>query len=533
MADNKTKKPLDKKKLLKVLIPVIIVVIIAAALVVVLNLPDSTSTTEVESTESAKIDTNVDDDNVHNAQPATNAEGEMEQNGDGELLSYVPKNINTIKIENSGGSYTIKSYTPVEKTTDSDGNETEETDTTQYTLVGFENVEMQSGQPDAIANDVAALSFTKVVSVDGKDSSDFGFDEPQATATVTYDDKTTAKIIVGANAPTNAGVYIKFGSNDTIYLVESDAVDSLLYTINDLISKTVTDSADDGDNASATKMVLSGTLYKDKVTIVQSDDETASTNYLITTPDNYYGADSTCSEIEAGIRGVYADSVVCVNPSKKQLKKYGLATPYAEINATYPDTTVKLIASKPNSKGYCYLMVKGGNVVYKILSDSIRWTEMTLDDLRSTYFVDNVYSYVSGIDVTFGKNKYSFSVKSTTSTTTDDDGNDQTTTTTTAKCNGSEISSGSLQTAFDMLHSDSFERKEFTSEKISGSPVMTIKFTYTEGRSSDTIKFYDLGKQKIYVTVNDEEVSYVYKTAMKSLQKQFTSASKSSPDDEE
>jgi hypothetical protein len=308
-------------------------------------------------------------------------------------------------------------------------------------------------------------------------------------------------------------------------------VDSLLYTVNDLVSKTVTDSADDGDNASAEKMVLSGTLYKNKVTIEASDDETASTNYLITTPDKYYGADSTCSEVEAGIRGVYADSVVCVNPSAKQMKKYGLATVYAEIRATYPDTTVNLIASKPNDKGYCYLMVKGGNVIYKILSDSVRWTEMTLDDLRSTYFVDNVYSTVSGIDVSFGKKNYSFTVDSKTTTTTDDDGNDQTSTVTTAECNGTEVSSGSLQTAFDLLHGETFLRKEFTNEKISGSPVMTIKFTYSEDRSADTIKFYDLGKQKIYVTVNGEQISYVYKTALTSLQKQFTSASKSSPDE--
>ena len=52
------------------------------------------------------------------------------------------------------------------------------------------------------------------VSADGKNSSDFGFDDPQATVTITYEDETTAKIIVGDKAPTNAGIYIKGGDED-------------------------------------------------------------------------------------------------------------------------------------------------------------------------------------------------------------------------------------------------------------------------------------------------------------------------------
>lgn len=538
MAEKKTKsnsksaKKTDKKKIIKILLPVFLVALIAVALIVVLNLPDEeTENKEALLTDPAKITDSVDKNNVHQAEPATDANGELEQNGEGELLSYIPRNIKNIKVENTKGTFQIKSYTPVKKTTDENGKEVEETQATEYTIVGFEDINIQPGQPDLVASSVSTLSFKKVVSVDGA-KKEFGFDKPRATVTVTYQDKTKAKIIVGAVAPANAGVYIRFGSGKAVYLVEESVVEPLLYNVNDLVAKDVTETVTDGDNASAQKIVLSGTAFKQSITIEACDDETASGNYKIVSPVSCYGDDGACTEVEAGIRGVFANSVVYVNPSDKQLKKYGLKTPYAEILATYPDTTVNLVASKPDSKGYCYIMVKGGNVVYKILSDSVRWTQKSLDDLRSTFFVDNQYTYVKEMDVQYGDKKYSFELTTTNSTVSDENGEDSTIKTTEAKCNGKDVNNGSVQTAFDYMHGSGFARKEITNTKLSGSPVMTITFKYSDGvRSDDVMKFYASGKQRIYVTVNGEQISYLYKNSVSNLQKLMDTAAKSKSDE--
>lgn len=534
---NTAKGKKSKKKLAKIIAPIAAVVLIAVALVVVINLPDdagNSTNTEVTETKPAKISASVDKEKVHQAQPETNAKGEIEENGTGELLSYIPRQVKTIKVENTKSTYTIKSYTPVEKTTDADGKEVEETQETEYTLVGYEDFDIASGQPDMVASDIASISFTKVVSADGKNSDEFGFDKPRSTVTVTYQDNTTAKVVVGDEAPNNQGTYIQFGDNGAVYLVEDTAVDSFLFGINDLISKEVTKSADSGDNASPTKVELSGTHFGETVEFVPSDDETASSNYLINKPASYYGNDSGCSEVEAGIRGVMAKSVAYVNPGDSQMEKYGLAKPYAQVKAEYPDVKVNLIASKPDDKGYCYLMVKDGKVIYKILSDSIKWTQVTLDDLRSPYFVDNKMNSLSETQVKFGKNDYTFDLKTTESSYTDDDGNTQTSDVTTVNYNGKQISTGAFQTAFDYMHGEKFSRKEFTSENLSGNPVMTVKFSYSSdtGRSSDEMKFYDLGNQKYYITVNGEQISYVYKNAATELQKLFTTATKSSSEDD-
>lgn len=521
----------DNKKLLKIIIVAAVVVIIGVALIVVLNLPGSEDNKDTqEVTKEAKISDTVDKNKMHQAEPALNDNGEVKENGTGELINYIPRKIKTIKVENDNGSFQIKSYTPVKKTKDENGKTKTETQATEYTLVGYEDKTIAEGKPDAVASDAAAMSFTKIVSVSGDEDSDFGFDKPKATVTVSYNDKTNSKFYVGDKAPNNSGYYVKFGTGKSIYLVDEDSVDSFLYSVYDLIDLNVTKAASEGDTATPQTVHLSGTHYKEDIEFEDSTDDTATTNYIITQPAKYYGNDTTCSEIEAGIRGVAAKAVVCLNPTSADLQKYGLATPYAELTATYKDTVVELQASKPDSKKYCYLMVKGGDVIYKILTDSVRWTTSSLDKMRSDYFVDNKITSLSKTEVSFGKNNYTFDLETKTSTNSDN----QTTTDTTVKYNGKQISFGYFQTAFDYMHGANFTREDFSHEKISGKPEMTVKFTYSAdtGRSADTLELYKANNSKYVGVVNGEQISYVYKTAITSLQEQFTNATKSSPKDD-
>ena len=63
---------------------------------------------------------------------------------------------------------------------------------------------------------------------------------------------------------------------------------------------------------------------------------------------------------------------------------------------------------------------------------------------------------------------------------------------------------------------------------------MTGKVTYTSdsGRSADTLELYKANNSKYVGVVNGEQISYVYKTSITSLQEQFTNATKSSPKDD-
>ena len=310
---------------------------------------------------------------------------------------------------------------------------------------------MQTGFPDAIANDAAALDFSKVISLDGAKASECGFDSPKATVLVTYTDNTKAKIIVGGDAPSSAGTYVKFGTSDTIYLVGSDAVDSFSYSLTDMFSKAINDAASNTDNSQYSKITLSGKNFPQSVVLEPNNDGKNSATTVITSPKKTYANEDASSKVSGAIRGLFAESVKMVNPSDAQLKELGLSDPYAAIEAVYPDTTVSLIASKPDSSGKVNIMPKGGKVVYTMASANLPWVDMSYEKLTSEYVLHPLMSAVSTLTINNGSNTYTFDISTKETTTTNEDGEESTSTTTTVVYKDNELNSSYFSTFFQNL----------------------------------------------------------------------------------
>lgn len=447
------------------------------------------------------MSTSVDESGMHQAKINTNDKGEIENNSYGTLLEYVPADISTINLENSSGTMEIKSETPV----DEDG----KTEETVYTLVGFEDFTLQTGFPDAIANDAAALDFSKVISFDGAKASECGFDEPKATVVVSYSDGTKAKIIVGGDAPSSAGTYVKFGTSDTIYLVATDAVDSFSYSLTDMFSKAINDSPSNTDNSQYSKITLSGRNFPESVVLEPNSDGKNSATTVITSPKKSYAGEEASSKVSGAIRGLYAEAVRMVNPSEAQLGELGLSQPYVAIEAVYPDETISLIASQPDSSGKVSIMEKGGKIVYTMASANLPWVDMSYDKLTSEYVLHPLMSAVSSLTVNNGSDTYTFSISTKQTTTTNDDGEESTTTTTTVMCGDNEINSSYFSTFFQNL--TLLEKSDASSDKPSGNAVFTAEYKYSDG-STDTVKFYDAGGNKYLAEVNGDSVGHLYKT---------------------
>lgn len=491
------------KKKVKLLIAIAIAaVVLVGIMLLLIFLPEGDSADPMDSIDQGiDMSTSVDSDGMHQATINTNEKGEIENNSYGTLLEYVPADISTINLENSSGTLEIKSETPV----DEDGN----SESTVYTLVGFEDFTLQSGVADAIANDAAALDFSKVISLDGAKSSECGFDNPKATVVVNYTDNTKSKIIVGDDAPSAAGTYVKFGTSDTIYLVETDAVDAFSYSVTDMFALAINDAASDTDNSQFSKITLSGSNFAENVVLEPNNDGKNSATTVITSPKKGYASETASSNISGAIRGLYADAVKMVNPSESQLKELGLAEPFAAIEAVYPDTTVNLIASKPDSSGNVCVMEKGGKIVYTMASSKLPWVELTYDEITSEYILHPLMSAVSTLTVNNGSDTYTFNISTKQTTTTDDDGEETTTTTITVKCGDNEISSSYFTTFFQNL--TLLEKSDASSDKPSGNAVFTAEYKYTDG-STDIVKFYDAGGNKYLAEVNGETVGHLYKT---------------------
>ncbi len=521
-AKSTAKKKSKMKKNTKYLVIIsICAVVLVGVLLALIFWPKEDVNLENTIDEGTAITQSVDDNGVHQVQLVLNDKGELDNNSYGSLVEYVPAEITHIKVENSGGSYEIKSVTPTK--TDDNGNVT--TEATQYTLIGFEDFELQTGQADAVANNLAGLDFTSVASVDGANSADFGFDKPRSTATVTYSDGTKAIVIVGNDAPAGAGTYIKFGSGDSIYLCATDAVYALLFTVNDLVSREINDAADSTDNSYVQSVTLSGTHYPNKIEFVPNTDVTNSASYKLTSPSTLFANEANTSKVTGAIRGLFADSVAYVNPSAKQLSDTGLDNPYAIVKGVYPDETFEIMASQPDDSGNVYVMEKGDKVIYVMKSANLPWTTLSYEELISEYVYNPSVDSLSSMSVSDGKNTYDFKLSSETKTTTDDDGNETSTTTTTVK-------EGNLILTFDYFNNffqnvAYTQRIDLTADKPSGTPLLTIKYTYASKDGTDTVCYYPADASgKCVATFNGTVMGKVYEGRVKNLITQAPYAAK-------
>lgn len=454
--------------------------------------------------EGVKMNVSVDEDGVHQAEILTDENGEIENNSYGVLVEYDTMEISSIHLENTKGTLDITSYTPT--------NEDGETDTTVYTVKGYEDFELQPGIADLIASSAAQLDFSKVITLEKEKASEYGFDKPRATVTVTYSDKTKAVIYVGDDAPQSAGTYIKFGDGDAVYLVTTDSVSAFDYGLTDLMSLTINDSASDSDSSQASSIKLSGTAFSQEIELVPNDSDKNSASYKIVKPSEQYASESESSLVEGAIRGLYADSVKMVNPSSSQLSELGLAEPYAAVSAVYPDITVDLISSKPDSDGNVYLMKKGGNVVYVMSSEKLPWVTTSYEKLLSEYVLSPKMTALSQVSINNGSKTYVFSVSSKDVTTTDDEGNETTSTVTTVKYNNKEIDVSYFSTLFQNI-----SYTELADQEVSGgekTAVLTVTYTYESDNSTDTVTFYETGDSRYLASVNGNSVGHVHKSAI-------------------
>ena len=500
--EQEEKKPVKNSKNRKPLIIIIVAVIVVAGLVLALILLRQNHYTESdESLEPAKLTLDVNADGVHEASVPLDENGNILQNGSGSLLSYVPADIKQIDVENKDGSFTVTSHTP-------------EGEATVYTLVGFEDYALQDGIADEIASHSAALDFTKVISADAN-LADFGLDKPAATVKIAYNDDTSAVIRVGSDAAgENTGTYVAFGSSNAVYLVSSDDVSPFLYSVNSLISLDITDPMEDSDNSEFSTLTISGARFDEPITLEPNTDDAVEAAYVVTSPERFYANATESYDIAGNIRGLYAESVVCVNPSDSQLSSYGLSTPNATVKASYPDTDITLHASAPGDDGIVYIFNPDKNVVYTIQLAAVSWAKTSLDLLLPENPIAVRMKYVSGISFTASDADFTLDVTSTTDTATDDDGNEQEVTTTTASYNGKELTEANFNVFFQNLNAI---KNQGSAEESGSGKVMTVTYTYSTDRTSDTLTVYGTGAAKYILDVNGVTVGTASKSYIDNL----------------
>lgn len=499
--EQEEKKPAKVGKSRKSLFILIIAALVVAGLVLALILIRQTPVPIEESSEPAEISLNVGEDGVHEAAVPVDDNGNILQNGTGSLLTYVPADIREINVENPDGSFTVTSSTP-------------EGEATVYTLIGFEGYTLQDGIADEIATHAAALDFGKIISADGN-LNDFGLDKPKATVQVKYNDDTTAIIHIGNDAVgESAGTYVTFGSSDTVYLVNSDDVSCFFYSVNDFISRAITDTVEDSNNSEFSTLTISGTHFNEPITIVPNTDEAVNAVYLVTSPRRMYANATEAYDIAGNIRGLYAEEVVCVNPSKNQMQSYGLSEPYAKVVASYPDTDITLSASAPADDGLVYIYNPDTNVVYTIQLAAVSWAKTSLVLLVPENPLNIKMQYVSGIRFSAGDTDFAISVSSSPETVIDESGNEQEVFDTVASYNGEKLDETNFSVFFQNLNAI---KNQSTTVSKGKNVVMNVILTYSTGRDSDTLTVYSSDSAQYILALNGDTIGTASKSFIDNL----------------
>lgn len=434
------------------------------------------------------------------------ADGNIISAGVVELENKGPLKLKQIDVENASGTFTILAETP--ESTASDETDATGTSATVYTLVGFEKEALLSGQPEAIANDASNMTTTQIIDITGKNPGEYGLDKPRAVVTATFADGSKSTYKVGNAAPADLGTYLQFGDEEAIYLVANDAVDSFLFSPLDLMSKEVTAAAQDEDNSEIKTLTLTGANFPDKIVMEPNDDETNGAYYNMTAPKEQPVNVANGSSVTGAIRGLSADKVAAVNPSEKQLKTFGLDKPAAIVQAVYADETVKLSASKEDGDGNVYLMVSGKDTVFQIAASKVPWASMDYDSLVYEYVSKPKLDFIGSVDISASGKSYTFQV---TKEEKKDDTTGSTTTEYGVKCGKTAVKSSYFETFFDNLTNVT---RDSSAGKLtaSGKPLLTVTYHYNNGKSDETLKFYDAGSRKILVERNGSPDCVIYET---------------------
>ena len=491
---------------------ILIIVSIAAVLLVGLVLllifmPFGDNNTTATIDEGVEMRISIDESGVHQAVIGTNEKGEIKNNSYGTLLSYPTKDVTKIHIENAKGTLDITSYTPV----DEDG----KTDYTEYTIVGYEDYEQQAGFAATIASSAANLDFSKVMTLEKEKGADFGFDKPRSVVTVTYSDGTSAVILVGDDAPQGAGTYIKFGDGDEVYLVTTDAVAAFDYGLTDLMSLAINDTPSNSGNNQASKIVISGTNFPQEIEIAPTSAIKVYASYYMNKPVKGYANEQESSRITGAIRGLYASTVKMIAPTEAQLSELGLANPYAKLTATYPDATIELIASKPDSEGVVNIMEVGESVVYTMASANLPWVTTSYEALAYEYVFYPKMVALSGVSINNGKKTYDFKLSSQEVVSTDEDGVETTSSVTTVKLNNKEMDTDKFSEFYQKLVL--VELADINNEKVSGKPVFSVSYTFEEDNTTETVKYYDTGSDRYVAVLNDKVIGHAHKAGVNKL----------------
>lgn len=282
-----------------------------------------------------------------------------------------------------------------------------------WMLEGYDQALMDESSILSLASTYAEITAIREMETGDRALSDFGLEKPSISVTVTEQNGSVYKVLLGDESPTADGVYLMLDGSDKVYLSSLSFKTEAEKTPLDFASTViVTAMADTTDNSSESGKIdpyfsngtlirydrinLGGTIRSQEIRLTYDDSNSVGMSpYKVISPrktdaDSEKVGSTLLAPMASGLSG---DSVYELNPTAAKIKEYGLDKPLSTVFYEIKSTKLTLsIAGAPDS-GYYAVMVTGKPVIFKVAKSTIPFAEWQGPDIyASLIFLADIHT---------------------------------------------------------------------------------------------------------------------------------------------
>lgn len=214
-------------------------------------------------------------------------------------------------------------------------------DSKLYRLDGYEDLLLDTTLLITLRSYTETIEATEQIN-DVSNLAAFGLDTPQATATITYTDDSTARLFVGDATPSESGYYGQLEGTDGVYIFEADAVSlfcfrSAAFVNTTLLTPPDVKTSDENGQALLKEVTFTGTAHPTPLAMRRSyyndSEELTYFSYIITAPYIRCTTD-TVSNALSQVQTITAEQALILHPTTEEKEKMGFNDPLIDLKIT-------------------------------------------------------------------------------------------------------------------------------------------------------------------------------------------------------
>lgn len=267
---------------------------------------------------------------------------------------------------------------------------------------------------DTIANVAAKFSVDQIISDNSQNTNQYGLDHPVSSITVKFNDNSSTEFLIGNQAPSDLGYYVKEKSSPKVYLAQESNIEPFLHSKLEYVSLAVLESQNEKEPLQGLKQIeLSGGNRSESIIITPNPLDKDHPSYKIIQPEEKNLDQEKGMGIIESLGNIYAQKIEILDATPDDIKNCNLDNPFATLTMNFQgkDPVVIWAAQIPNTEDY-YIMRKGIDIIYRGSKSILPWVEASYDDMASRIVCAPTLESLKSILISYNGKRYQFDISS-------------------------------------------------------------------------------------------------------------------------